>query len=75
MYRDFAARAARHLGITGTARNLTDGAVEIIAQGESTALASYVEKLNHGPLLSKVEHIDVAWRELKEVIDGFSILY
>jgi len=75
MYRDFAARAAHRLGIIGTARNLPDGTVEVIAQGESTALARYVEKLNHGPLLSKVESVDIAWREPKEVMNGFSILY
>jgi acylphosphatase len=75
MYRDFAARTAGHLNIAGTVRNLPDGTVEIVAQGEQIVLTAYLEKLNHGPLLSKVEHIDVAWRELKEVMDGFSILY
>ena len=34
MFRDFIARGARHLGLTGYVRNLDDGSVEFVAQGQ-----------------------------------------
>ena len=75
MYRDFAARTARRLGIAGTVRNLPDGAVEIVAQGAPAALAAYLERLRRGSLLSKVEHVDTEWREPTGVLEDFTILY
>ena len=75
MYRDFAVRTGRRLDIAGTARNLPDGTVEIIAQGKPEELTTYVEKLRRGPWLANVESIDVVWREPAEAIKDFSILY
>ena len=48
-FRDFAVRAARELGINGTTRNLTDGAVEILAQGEREAVETLLAGLRVGP--------------------------
>jgi len=75
MYRDFASRTARRLGVAGTVRNLPDGAVEIVAQGAPAALAAYLERLRRGSLLSKVEHVDAQWHEPSEVLEDFTILY
>jgi len=75
MYRDFAARTARRLGVSGTVRNLPDGSVEIVAQGAPSALAAYLERLRRGPLLSKVEHVDAEWQEPTEALRDFEIVY
>ena len=53
-FRDFAVRAARELGINGTTRNLADGAVEIIAQGERGAVETLLAGLSVGPLAADV---------------------
>ena len=57
-YRASAAARAREAGITGYARNLPDGRVEVLACGSQPALAAFVEWLWIGPSAAKV--IDVA---------------
>ena len=45
MYRDFAQRHARKLGLSGAARNLPDGRVGVVAEGEEEVLQQYLEIL------------------------------
>lgn len=61
MYRDFATRKARRLGLTGTARNLSDGTVEVIAEGSRRSLEPFLTKLKRGPILADVEDVSVTW--------------
>ena len=75
LYRDFASRTARDLALTGTARNLDDGTVEVIAEGDENALFQYIEKLKKGPTLARVENIEVAWRQPQKTFSDFKILY
>ncbi len=75
MYRDFAQRKARTLGIAGTVQNLPDGTVEVIAQGTPDELKLYIEKLNEGSILSKVEDVAVEWRSAPPHFDDFRIIY
>lgn len=58
-YRAFARHAARELGISGHARNLADGRVEVLACGERAALDRFIERLQQGPEWSRVEPLDV----------------
>ncbi|MBI5003983.1 acylphosphatase [Candidatus Kaiserbacteria bacterium] len=75
LYRDFAQRKARALGLTGTVQNLRDGSIEIFAQGDEKKLKEFLEKLKRGSLFSKVESIEVAWQETDRERDDFVILY
>jgi acylphosphatase len=75
MYRDFARRSARALGLTGSARNLPNGAVEVVAQGEEEALRRFIARLERGPLLSRVERVEADWRVPSERYDDFRITY
>jgi len=58
-FRFFAERAARELGIRGWVRNLPDGSVETLAEGEDEAVQRYLERLRKGPLGSRVDAVDV----------------
>lgn len=75
MYRDFAQRNARTRDVVGTVKNLPDKTVEVVAQGEETKLLSYIERLRKGSFLSRVEKVDVEWREPSHEFQGFSIVY
>ena len=75
MYRDFAQRKARALGLAGTVRNLKDGTVEVIAQGEPHKLRQFIAKLHEGSVLARVEGVSVDWRSSNEQYDDFSIIY
>ncbi len=53
-FRASAAQQAQRLGITGYARNLSDGRVEVLACGDSDALNSFKAWLHHGPSAAEV---------------------
>jgi acylphosphatase len=48
-YRWFAQQNASLLGLTGYARNLDDGRVEVYAAGPKDALDDFAARLRHGP--------------------------
>jgi len=72
-YRVYVQDAASELGVVGWIRNLTNGTVEIVAQGTTDILKELVEYLHEGSLLSQVESVDIAWRSPRIVFDDFSI--
>ncbi len=45
------------LGVTGYARNLPDGAVEVVACGTPEGLAELEIWLNRGPPMARVEQV------------------
>jgi acylphosphatase len=63
MYRDFSQRKARKLSITGWVMNKKDGSVFVVAEGDESALLSYIEYLKKGSILSRVENVSVLWKE------------
>lgn len=63
MYRDFARRKAKRLGIVGWVKNLKDNTVELMAEGEEKDLKKYIRLLHEGPLLAEVEGVECKWWE------------
>lgn len=57
MFRDFVQRKASGLKLTGFVRNLKDGTVEVVAEGEQGSLERLEKKLHRGPLLARVEEV------------------
>jgi acylphosphatase len=58
-YRATAARRAQELGISGHARNLPDGRVEVLACGEEPAVSAFVSWLWIGSSACKVSAVEV----------------
>ncbi|MFN8091255.1 MAG: acylphosphatase [Vicinamibacteria bacterium] len=56
-YRYFVLRQADALGLTGYARNRTDGTVEVIAEGTDGALADLEARLGEGPAFAEVDGV------------------
>ncbi len=57
---------AKELGLTGWAKNLPDGRVEVIACGEKEKIMQLYEWLKKGPELAKVTEVtfeEVTWQE------------
>ncbi len=75
MFRDFVQRKATGLHLMGEVRNLKDGTVTVVAEGERAGLEKLVEHLKRGPLLSRVDGVAVEWKEPKGVFKSFSINY
>ncbi|WP_285905343.1 acylphosphatase [Pseudodesulfovibrio pelocollis] len=72
-FRAWTADMARELGITGWVRNLPDGGVEALAQGEKAILERFIERLHDGPPLARVTQVDIDWREPGDSWDRFSV--
>lgn len=72
-YRAYVEVSATELGVVGYSRNLEDGTVEVVAQGDPTTLKEFVEHLHEGSLLSEVEAVAVEWGSIKKAYDDFSI--
>ncbi len=71
-YRGSCALQAQALGISGWARNLPDGRVEIVAEGDPEALDKLVEWCRHGPPAARVTAVEVHAEE-PEGLDSFTV--
>ena len=65
-FRDNTKAIAMNLGLTGYVRNLDGGGVEILAQGEESALRQLLDWCYRGSLLAKVEGLSFDWKEIGE---------
>ena len=59
-FRASTAARARELNLSGWARNLSDGRVEVVARGDSKALTQLAEWLWQGPPAARVTAVTVA---------------
>lgn len=75
MFRDFACRKARSLGLRGYVKNHPDGSVEVVAQGEEKNLHTYISMLEKGSMLSRVDEVEVQWRDASMPFSNFSIRF
>ncbi len=74
-YRAFAADEAVRMLVTGSARNLNDGAtVEVVAEGDEPTLRSFVEKLREGPPMARVDGVRFRWEDATGEFAGFEAM-
>ena len=65
---------ADRLGLYGYVQNNTDGSVETVAQGDEPSLKAFVDYLQKGPPMAKVEDVDVQWYDTpRDAFTSFSI--
>jgi acylphosphatase len=57
-YRYFVMREATSLGVSGFARNLSDGRVEVVGEGPDDALAAFEDRLREGPSFASVARLE-----------------
>ncbi|MDH4065257.1 MAG: acylphosphatase [Acidobacteriota bacterium] len=58
-FRFFAADAARREGLSGSVRNLADGRVEAIVEGEAESVVRFERAVRQGPSRARIEHVIV----------------
>ena len=59
-YRDTCRSTAESAGVGGSARNLPDGRVEVILEGEESAVDKVIAWCRRGTPQSRVERIDIS---------------
>lgn len=60
-FRAFIRRNALDRDLTGYAENLSDGRVEVVAEGDKRDLEDLVVKLRTGPAHAEVEDLEIEW--------------
>ncbi len=60
-FRFFAVETAEEFGITGWVKNLSDGRVEVEAQGVKESVEAMIERMRQGSLGASVTDVDVTW--------------
>ena len=70
-YRAFCAYEGTRLGVTGYARNLPDGRVEVRAEGDESTLRQFIERLRAGPPLGRVDDVVFRWEQPTHEFKGF----
>jgi acylphosphatase len=73
-YRAATAERARALGLTGYAKNLPDGRVEVLAYGDEAKVKELIEWLWQGPPAAKVSGVEVEKVDMEEMPVAFITL-
>ncbi len=59
--------------VTGWVRNLPDGRVEAVMEGESDDVKGLIESCRQGPPGARVDDIEIAWEKPAHKYKGFEI--
>ena len=66
---------AASLRLSGWVRNLPEGSVEAVFEGEKPVIDHAIEQCRNGPPHAVVSRIDTLWDEAVENLTGFDITY
>ncbi len=73
-YRGSAVKQAKSLGLNGWVKNLEDGSVELLAEGEDGKLAAFLEWCKEGPEDAEVYGFQTNWSDYKAEFSDFAIM-
>lgn len=74
-FRGFVRDHARTLGVNGYVRNLFDGRVEAVMEGEREKIESLIALCRQGPPVSRVDQVEVTWEEFRGEFTTFTVRY
>jgi acylphosphatase len=74
-YRQSTVEMAQELGLCGWVRNLPDGSVEALFEGERSRIEQAVAWCRQGPPRAKVREVTVLWLDGPATCEGFTIRY
>ena len=72
-FRYFIYRKAVELGLRGFVKNLFDGSVEIVVEGEKDKIQILIEYAKIGPRSAYVKDVKVIWEDDKNEFKDFQI--
>jgi acylphosphatase len=74
-YRFFAEKWANSLDVTGWVRNLHDGRVEVLAEGDRPNIDRFLERLRAGPRLAQLDDFEIRWDDYTGEFSAFLITF
>lgn len=66
---------AKRLGLNGWVRNLSDGRVEAVFEGEGSDVEQIIGWCRTGPPGASVLRVEVAWEHPRNESKGFRVVY
>jgi len=72
-FRQKTKQQAESFGVTGWVRNLPDGRVEAVFEGDEEAVKALVEYCHHGPSYARVTNIDASWEDYRGEFSDFKM--
>ena len=73
-FRQSIQRQAQNLDVKGWARNLVDGRVETVFEGEESAVKALIDYCRHGPSSARVVTVEVGFEDYKNEFSDFETL-
>jgi acylphosphatase len=74
-FRDSTRQAVQGLALTGWVRNLPDGRVEAVFQGEKGECQKALDYVKSGPPAARVDHVETQWEDEEEKLGEFRVRY
>ncbi len=74
-FRAHTVEKARSLGVTGYVRNMSDGSVEAVIEGDRDKVLELIEWMKVGPPLARVDDIKIDFSEYRGEYKDFRIKY
>ncbi len=74
-FRAFTKRLADSYGLSGWVRNISDGRVEALVEGDEEVLCHFVKDLWKGSPASRVDKLEILKEASDEALSGFDIRY
>lgn len=68
-------RIALSLGLKGWVKNLRNGNVEIVAQGEKNSLEDFVNQIRKSSLKRYIKNVEINWEEASGEFNNFEIRF
>ena len=74
-FRENTRKKANEFDVFGWARNLLDGRVEVVAEGNKYKVEKLIAWAKEGPPTANVEALDIEWKEYQGDFDEFEVRY
>ncbi|MCK4453895.1 acylphosphatase [Candidatus Parcubacteria bacterium] len=74
-FRENTRRKAEKLELNGWVRNLPDGRVEIILEGDEEKVKKMIKWTKKGPIIAKVDEVEIEEKEYENEFKDFKIEY
>ena len=73
-YRAAGVEEAQKMGLCGWIRNLPDGRVEVVAEGNTARVEALLDWCRQGPPTARVQSVEVTWEDFRGDLPDFRIV-